>query len=214
MYVGDRIKKLRNALGMSQSKLASLVGITQPTLSHLEKTEDASTKYIDEFASALNTTSDYLLYGNGSHQVVDANYQPPQGMISVPYFKEVVLSAGNGGCVIEEKNQDDSILFPVSFFSRHSANPENVICLKISGDSMEPKFEDGGIVTIDRGYQKIIDGTIYAINHQDHLYFKRIHNIAPGKLMLSSENPIYRPLEADCNDVIIIGKVINYSKDL
>lgn len=214
MYVGDRIKKLRIANGLSQSDLAKAVGISQPTLSHLEKTEEASTKFIDEFALALNTTSDYLLHGNDNHRIVETSCQAPQGMISVPFFKEVILSAGGGGCALEEKAKDDSILFPTSFFSRHNAKHEDVICLKISGDSMEPKFEDGGIVTIDRGFNRIIDGMIYAINYLDHLYFKRINNIAPGKLLLSSENPIYTPLEADLNDIIVIGKVINYSKDM
>lgn len=214
MYVGDRIKKLRLANGLSQSDLAAAVGISQPTLSHLEKTADASTKFVEEFAQALNTTSEYLLYGNNNHQIVGYGSTAPQGMVAVPFFKDVILSAGNGGCVLDEKGRDDSILFPESFFSRHGAQIENVICLKISGDSMEPKFEDGGIVTIDRGFDRIVDGLIYAINYLDHLYFKKINNIAPGKLLLSSENPIYRPLEADISDIVVIGKVINYSKDL
>lgn len=220
MYVGYRIKKLRTALGMSQSELADRVGISQPTLSHLEKTPGASTKYIDAFAEALNTTVRYLLEGvadikvpaSKAHVLINDAGTPP-GMIAIPLYKEVELSAGNGSCVFDESKITDNIWFTEAFFERHSAKPEEVVCAKISGDSMEPRFEDGGIVAIDLGHKKIKDGEVYAVHYHDHLFFKKVRML-PGKLLLTSENPIYKPVEAELSDVIIIGKVISYTKEL
>lgn len=92
------------------------VGISQPTLSHLEKTADASTKFVEEFAQALNTTSEYLLYGNNNHQIVGYGSTAPQGMVAVPFFKDVILSAGNGGAYWMKKGVMIAYCFQSHFF--------------------------------------------------------------------------------------------------
>lgn len=61
---GERLKKCRVAKNLTQAHLAVLVDIPQTTLSKLERGESFfSTEDAKIFAEALETTSEYLLYG-------------------------------------------------------------------------------------------------------------------------------------------------------
>jgi transcriptional regulator with XRE-family HTH domain len=60
MQTSERIKERRTVLGLSQAKLAALVGVTQPTIGKLEAGISLSSTYIHKIARALNTTVEYL----------------------------------------------------------------------------------------------------------------------------------------------------------
>jgi len=65
MTVGDRIKRRRIALGMSQEELARKVGYkTKSSISKMEKGfRDASQSKLLELATALECSVEYLLLG-------------------------------------------------------------------------------------------------------------------------------------------------------
>jgi len=60
MEMSKRITELRKARGLSQSALAKLVGVTQPTIGKLEAGISAQSTYTHKIARALGTTADYL----------------------------------------------------------------------------------------------------------------------------------------------------------
>ena len=50
------------------------------------------------------------------------------------------------------------------------------------GNSMAEKIEDGSTLAIDRGLTQIIDGEIYAIEHDGMLRIKYLHRM-PGNAL-------------------------------
>ncbi len=60
---GQRIRELRDDLGLSQSELARLVGLGVATISGLELGTQRSTAKIDLLAGALKTSPEYLRTG-------------------------------------------------------------------------------------------------------------------------------------------------------
>ena len=63
--IGERIAYLLKNEGLSQKELAQVVGITEPALSRYIKGErQPKMEVIANLATALNTTSDYLISGN------------------------------------------------------------------------------------------------------------------------------------------------------
>ena len=63
--IGERIAVLLKNEGVSQKELAQLVGITESALSRYIKGErQPKLEVIANLATALNTTSDYLISGN------------------------------------------------------------------------------------------------------------------------------------------------------
>lgn len=64
--LGQRVKLRRRELGLTQAGLAKLAGISQPTISTLERGGTSSTRDIVKLAAALQTTAAYLMTGKGT----------------------------------------------------------------------------------------------------------------------------------------------------
>ena len=69
--LGERVKQLRKAAGLSQPKLAMLVGIKQPSLSYIENNPSNEIKQETLLALAmhLNTTPQWLSKGEGEKDI-------------------------------------------------------------------------------------------------------------------------------------------------
>lgn len=62
MNVGEKIKSLRESLGITQEQLAKKLGTTRQAIIKIEKgTQEISVKMLTEASKILNTTTDYLL---------------------------------------------------------------------------------------------------------------------------------------------------------
>ena len=62
--LGDRIARLMKECGYKQQELASMVGVTQSAMSrYLSNEREPKSEVIANLATALNTTSDYLIRG-------------------------------------------------------------------------------------------------------------------------------------------------------
>ncbi len=63
------------------------------------------------------------------------------------------------------------------------------------GNSMAERIEDGSIVGIDRGLTQVVDGEIYAIEHDGMLRIKYLHRMPGNALRLRSHNSAEHPDE-------------------
>lgn len=62
--IGDRIKKLLDESGYTQAELAGMVGVTVSAMSrYINNEREPKGEIIANLATALNTTSDYLISG-------------------------------------------------------------------------------------------------------------------------------------------------------
>ena len=63
MHIGQRLRKRREQLGISQRELARRIGTPQSTISDIERgvQEDMTTALVKRFAQALACTTDYLI---------------------------------------------------------------------------------------------------------------------------------------------------------
>ena len=77
----------------------------------------------------------------------------------------------------------------------------------VAGDSMEPLLRDGDEILVDRTPRPMRDG-IHVVRVGDALLVKRVQTGVPGRLILESANPAYRPIELDLREVEVIGRVV------
>ena len=73
---GDRIQKLMKEKGYSQKELAQMIGVTESAMSRYIKNErEPKIDIIANFATALGTTTDYLIYGKESENDFAETYR-------------------------------------------------------------------------------------------------------------------------------------------
>ena len=130
-------------------------------------------------------------------------------IIMIPMV-EAVLSAGGGSFETSSITGRD-YAFRRDFIER-KGNPDDMVLMRVSGDSMEPDVLNGDVVLIDQGKTRIVPGQMFAVGFEESIYLKRIDNL-PGKVVLKSANPAYPPLELDVRGDLaeqfrVIGRVL------
>ena len=80
MDIIDRLFELLELSEMSQQNFASRIGVKKNTITKWKNRELQSyTKYLPQIAEALNTTTEYLLTGNGPQYKCDVVLLPTGG---------------------------------------------------------------------------------------------------------------------------------------
>ncbi len=67
MAISERFNLLRKYLNLNQKQMAEALGITQPSISAIEKTGSVSVETIEKISNTYNNISiEWLITGNGS----------------------------------------------------------------------------------------------------------------------------------------------------
>jgi SOS-response transcriptional repressor LexA len=130
---GDRIRRRRKELGLTQVDLATAAGVNQGYLSAIEQGKaNPRKRTVDALAVALNMPQGVLLGG-------DRDYDNPQPLETreLPLFGSIPAGP-------PAESQEQIELFPVL---RHQWSPDHY-CLRLSYDSMEPTLKPGDIVLV------------------------------------------------------------------
>ena len=126
----------------------------------------------------------------------------------VPLYESV---AAGFGAYASEEIQD---YMPAYF--HNPADADSTICIKVKGDSMRPKIEDGDIIQVHK--QESVDNGQIAVVMVDDTdgYVKIVHYDSTG-VDLQSLNPHYAPLRFKGNDatrIRVVGLVTQVIKGI
>lgn len=102
--------------------------------------------------------------------------------IYVPFLHEVELAAGSGRFAIEE-SANSRLRFNKKDLRHNGVQFSNAKCVKVGGNSMVPVLRDGATVGVNVGKNSlsdIVDGEMYAINHNGQLRVKQVYRIPIG----------------------------------
>jgi phage repressor protein C with HTH and peptisase S24 domain len=187
---GERVKMRRQELHMSQDKLATLAGLTQPTISALEKNRANTSGSLASIASALGVSALWLETGlgemvpPGTVQGVSAN----DDAYIVPLL-DARGSCGNGRMYGDIDTTPITISKRLLGRCRASFNFASMLAaLYADGDSMAPYITHGDIILFDSGVTDFQDGGIYVLDTPDGLRIKRVHRRADGRVILRSDS--------------------------
>ena len=192
-------KTLRKRAGLSQKDAADALNISQATLSHYEigrREPDLAT--VAAMASLYGVSVDYLL-GTG---------YDTRRTKKIRIYGEV--AAGQPIDAVDSSDYDDPndwCEIPADL-----ANTGEFFALRIKGDSMSPRMQEGDLVIV-RKQNTIEDGEIAIVGvNGDSATCKKIKKTESG-LVLIGFNPTFTPLVFTWREVAelpvtIIGKVI------
>lgn len=102
--------------------------------------------------------------------------------VYVPFLKEVELDAGHGKFAIEE-SEERLLRFAKRDLRDNGVQFSMAKCVTVRGRSMLPVLKDGATVGVNTGRASIgdvVDGDLYAINHNGHLRVKQLYRLPTG----------------------------------
>jgi phage repressor protein C with HTH and peptisase S24 domain len=138
----------------------------------------------------------------------------PDYEVEIPFFTEIELAAGNGMIDAQEHN-GFKLRFARSTLKKQGVDAANAACVKVSGNSMEPVLPDGSTIGVDIAKTDIVDGKMFALDHDGMLRVKTLYKVPGGGIRLKSFNSDEHPDEIYDKDesklIRIIGKVFWYS---
>lgn len=76
--------------------------------------------------------------------------------------------------------------------------------LRVTGDSMAERIEDGDVVIFSREAPK--SGDICAVRHEDEVTLKYLDLYTNGSALLRPHNPDYDPIEVKLKDIYVAGR--------
>lgn len=199
---GERIKELRERKGLSQQELANMLDITKAAVSHYERCfRKPSIETLEALCDIFNVSFDYLLgVENVTPRLVDKEGLDRLEAKQVPVVADV--AAG-----IPLSTWEDVI-----GWEEIESKAGDFFALRIKGDSMSPKIQDGDVVVVRSQPDAETGDIVIAKVNGDESCCKRLIKSADG-ITLQSLNPDYLPIylsrtEIETQPVRILGKVI------
>jgi len=194
--VATVLKELLAREGLSATELHRRTGVPQSTLSRIlgGKIVDPADKHIAKLADYFRVSTDQLrgraslpAAGGGHAELRDISLWDDDtpvedDEVSIPFLREVELAAGSGRFVIEESERA-SLRFGKRSLRHNGVQFDQAKCVTVRGNSMLPVLRDGATVGVNsgkRGIGDIVDGDLYAINHNGQLRVKQLYRLPTG----------------------------------
>jgi len=231
---GRRLKAARNALGLSQARMAAEIGLPQSTLADYELDKypvqrdlclaieykfGISHRWVLEgegemFLAALPRAGG----GGGAPRPVIITSRKELERLerlegrdrfyAVPYLRDA--AAAGTGRVVEDDIEGYCIIH-----ERVAPKPENLRCIRVSGESMAPTLTDGSIVAVDitrRDPHSVQGKLVCARTPEDEVVIKRLRLRGRYALLYSDTEDQRRfpPIVVDTEEHrdFIIGQVV------
>lgn len=230
--VSTVLRALLDQHGISPTELHRRTGVPQSTLSRIlsGKIVDPSDKHISKIAEYFSVSTDQLRgrvdvspAAGGRDQLHselkdislwDDDTPVDDDEVSVPFLREVELAAGSGRFVIEESERS-SLRFGKRSLRHNGVQFDQAKCVTVRGNSMLPVLRDGATVGVNAGKSAIgdiVDGDLYAINHNGQLRVKQLYRLPTGIRLRSfnrDEHPDedYTFQEIQEEQIVILGHV-------
>lgn len=190
------LKSLRENAGLSQYKLAKLMGVSQSTIGMWEsgknKPEYAN---LQKLAKIFDVPLDTLTGNSGA--------PTPSKGVWIPVLGKV--QAGIPVEAVEDVLDHEEI-------TKEMASQGEFFALQVKGDSMEPRIKDGDVVIVRKQSDADTGDIAVVLVNGDDATVKRIKK-RPEGIMLIPNNPAYEPMfysseEVEKFPVVIVGKVV------
>ena len=171
MTIGDKIKRLREEMGLTQDEVATAVDTTPQNIYKYEKgiISNIPLAKIEKLASLFGVTPWELAGWEGTAPVLSEN------LVEFPVIGEI--AAGFDHIALEDSQSAHHVEIPASYLKGRPRS--DFFVLRVCGDSMYPLYMDG-----DNG----------AVLYEDYATLKKVEYVTGEDWMrLVPVNPTYQP---------------------
>ena len=211
--IGIRIKQAREYKNMSQEELGVQLGLNKSTIQRYESGQIQRIKLpiLENMAKILNVNPNWLILKSDDPEPYRESSNMSAVMGSQNIYNVTVfgtVSAGFGSYA------DSEIIDYIPVIITNPADVDDTISIKVRGDSMYPKIEDGDIIIVRR--QTSVDSgdiAVVLLDGDEGLVKKVVYGST--WIELRSINEDYPPARFDGAEVTrlrVVGKVIGSYK--
>lgn len=224
----DRLRRARVAAGFeTAAAAATALGVAVATYGqHENGLRGIPATKAEKYARRFRVAPEWLLYGRGedplSPSPAEADRRRTQEHIGntpdlpdppkqIDYVEVEVLPthAGMGGGGTGDGDQRTALMPRSLVEAELHARAADLLLINVRGDSMEPRFENGDQLLIDRRDTNPRQPGPFALWYDDGYMVKNIEIIrSTGKLRVFSTNPVYSDDYCDPADVRIMGRPV------
>ncbi|WP_318452287.1 XRE family transcriptional regulator [Photobacterium leiognathi] len=201
--IGKRIKQIREKNGLSQKELSKKLNVTPMAISHWENDiSEPKRTNLRVLISLFDISLEWLLFGIEKANVIINT----DDCVSIPFYKKVKASAGYGSLSFDEARS----YFSVDKGLLKNVPLDNLVCITVTGDSMEPVLADGSVIVVDMNDKYIKDGKVYVLRQEDIIRVKCLSYSSSG-VVLKSYNQQYKDENQtfkELSNFEILGRVI------
>lgn len=211
------------------AQLAELLGVTPQAVSQARRKGKVPEHWIMRLAVEYHLSLDWLFFGQtppapaASDPVRPVVRLPQPGAPALPEVELVLvplvsarLAAGMGSL-----ETDATVIGHFAFredWICRKGNPDRMVLMRVTGDSMEPEIRHGDMVLVDQGRRDIFGHAMYAVAVNEEIYIKQIETLPGRRMVLRSLNERYAPIEVDlrgdlADSVHVIGRVVWWCRE-
>ena len=139
--VGDYIKSLRKSKGLTQEELGNMIGVKKAAVQKWESgmVQNLKRNTIKQLSDIFEVSPASFI-DNDDPIESNATILPQEKIRMIPVYESV--SAGFGSYA------DNYILEYIPLFISSDEEAHNTLCIKVQGNSMYPKIEDGDSIQV------------------------------------------------------------------
>jgi repressor LexA len=212
--IGDRLREARTNRHLDQISLAEKIGVVTRTLQRWEKGEQVPDGVaLTKIAKATGVQPTWLLTGDGEMYPapsrprnvfpLNATTKRKVGLVDLP-----LVSAVPAGKVATMFHPD----YVDTYVTVDDVKDPQAFALKVRGNSMSPRIEDGDIVIVSPN-QEVHSGDICVIRVTGEDTLKKV-KLEGAYMHLIPLNPEFEPVTVKRKDVDFVWKVVKLIKEL
>ena len=207
--VGDYIKSLRKSKGLTQEELGNMIGVKKAAVQKWESgmVQNLKRNTIKQLSDIFEVSPASFI-DNDDPIESNATILPQEKIRMIPVYESV--SAGFGAYA------DNYILEYIPLFISSDEEARNTLCIKVQGNSMYPKIEDGdSIQVLKQDWCEPGQVAIVLIDDENAVVKKVQYD--KSSITLLSFNPEYAPRVfkgAERDRLKILGIVRKVIKDI
>ena len=207
--VGDYIKSLRKSKGLTQEELGNMIGVKKAAVQKWESgmVQNLKRNTIKQLSDIFEVSPASFI-DNDDPIESNATILPQEKIRMIPVYESV--SAGFGAYA------DNYILEYIPLFISSDEEARNTLCIKVQGNSMYPKIEDGdSIQVLKQDWCEPGQVAIVLIDDENAVVKKVEYD--KSSITLLSFNPEYAPRVfkgAERDRLKILGIVRKVIKDI
>ena len=207
--LGDRITKRQKDLHLNNVDVSQAVGVSKVAVGKWKRNDsEPSSVNLERLADVLETTTDFLLYG-------DARGLASLADVGIPFFESVDVGFRPDSGEVHLEVEEKMVSINRDIASKAGADIDKCFSYVIDDDGMSDRIAANSICVADSSKKEVKDGKIYCFRHGVIRRTRYLYRLPDGSLLIRSHNTEKHPDETispkDLDSIEIYGWVWQWS---